>query len=490
MSNKFPDNFLWGGAVAANQCEGAWDVGGKGICVSDILRFEPEKDIKKKFNGEITTEDILYAINDKEGIYPKRKGIDFYHTYPEDLKMLAETGMNSFRISINWARIFPNGDDSEPCEEGLAFYDRLIDEIIKNGMEPLVTLSHYEMPINLTLKYTGWYSKETIEFFVKYCEVCFERFKGKVKYWILVNQINMIFLEAFNHLGIAEDKVDNLIEAKYQGLHNELVACGRATKIAKRINPNFQIGVMICDEIAHPATCKPEDIYATVRRNQMEYYVTDIALRGIYPSYAYAFFKRKGYNIEFGDNDLEDIKNTADYLAMSYYYTRIADYNSVFNTSPTSASVSSSNHAFPNPNLKANDWGWAIDPLGLRTSLNVLWDRYQKPISVAENGYGAYDRLEEDGKVHDDYRIAYLEAHVKSIKGALEDGVEVIGYYPWGPIDIVSCSSSEMEKRYGFIYVDLDNYGNGSAKRIRKDSFAWYKHIIDTQGSEIDTNIK
>lgn len=478
------ENFYWGGAVAANQCEGAWNVGGKGWCIADINKFEPNKDIKSKFNGEITTSYIKEAMNDKEGIYPKREGIDFYHTYKSDLKLLAETGMNSFRISINWSRIFPNGDDEKPNEEGLKFYDDLLDEIINNGMEPLVTLSHYEMPINLTLKYTGWYSRETIDFYVKYCETCFKRYKNKVKYWILVNQINMIALESFNHLGIAADKVDNLKEAKYQGLHNELVACGRATKIAKEINPDFMIGTMVCDEISHPATCNPKDVFATVKRNQMEYFVTDVAFRGAYPNYAYVFYKRNGYNIKIEESDLNDIKNTSDFLAISYYYTRVSSYQSVFENTGETHSVSETNGAFPNKYLSANDWGWAIDPLGLRTSLNVYWDRYQKPICVAENGYGAYDKIEQDGSIHDSYRIDYLQAHVNSIVEAIEDGVECFGYYPWGPIDIVSCSSSERSKRYGFIYVDLDDYGNGTAKRLKKDSFYWYKELISKYKGE------
>ena len=322
----FPETFFWGGAISANQCEGAWKEGGKGWCIADINKFEPHKDIKKKFNGEITTDDIRVAMQDTDDLYPKRRGIDFYHTYPQDLKLLAETGMNSFRISINWSRIYPNGDDAEPNEEGLRYYDQLIDEIKSNGMEPLVTLSHYEMPLNLTLSYTGWYSRETIDFFTRYCETCFQRFKNKVTYWILVNQINLISLESFNHLG-----------------------------------------VMVCDEISHPASCRPEDIFATVKRNQMEYYVTDIALRGAYPTYALAFYQEKGYHISMQESDFSDIKHTADFLAISYYYTRISDYNSVFHPKTETASVSETNGAYPNPYLKANDWGWAIDPLGLRT---------------------------------------------------------------------------------------------------------------------------
>ncbi|MCY7753309.1 glycoside hydrolase family 1 protein [Bacillus haynesii] len=473
--NTFPENFLWGGAIAANQAEGAYLEGGKGLCVADINKFNDSVDIKKKGNFELTTEDIQFAIEDKEGYYPKRTAVDFYHRYKEDLKMLAETGMTSFRTSINWARIFPKGDELEPNEEGLKFYDELIDEIIKNGMEPLITVSHYEMPLHLATEYNGWYNRKTIDFFVRYCEVLFKRYKDKVKYWILVNQINLITFESFNHLGIPADRVENLLEAKYQGAHNELVACARATKIAKEINPEMQIGMMLFDAISHPATCKPEDVLATVKRNQMEYYFSDILMRGKYPNYAFRFFEENNLHIQFGENDEEDFKNTADFFSFSYYYTRISD----------AESVKQANSAKINPELEASDWGWSIDPIGLRTALNLYYDRYQKPIMITENGIGAYDNVDENGEIHDPYRIDFLKRHIEQIKEAIKDGVEVIGYYPWGPIDIVSCSSSEMSKRYGFIYVDKDDYGNGTLERKKKDSFYWYQKVIATNGEDL-----
>lgn len=471
----FPDNFFWGGAIAANQSEGAYLEGGKGLCVADINRFNADVDIKKKSNEEITMEDINIALTDKEGYYPKRTGIDFYHRYKEDLNMLAETGMNSFRTSINWARIFPNGDESEPNEEGLQYYDELIDEIIKNGMEPLITVSHYEMPLHLAAEYNGWYNRKTIDFFVHYCEVLFNRYKDKVKYWILVNQINLITFESFNHLGIPADRVENLTEAKYQGAHHELVACARATRIAKEINPDMQIGMMLFDAISHPASSKPEDVLATVKRNQMEYFFSDVLLRGYYPSYAYRFFEDNHINIVFGETDEEDLKNTADFLTFSYYYTRISD----------AESVKKKNTAYINPELPESDWGWSIDPIGLRTALNLYYDRYQLPIMITENGIGAYDQVDEDGQIHDDYRIDYLKKHIEQVKEAIADGVEVIGYYPWGPIDIVSCSSSEMSKRYGFIYVDKDDFGKGTLDRKRKDSFYWYQRVIASNGEDL-----
>jgi len=468
----FKKDFLWGGAVAANQCEGAWQEDGKGWCVADINQFRDDIALNKKYNEEMNTEIVRQAMEDTAGIYPKRWGIDFYHTFKEDLKLLKGLGINSFRTSINWARIFPNGDDVQPNEKGLRFYEGLIDEIIANGMEPLITISHYEMPLNLTLKYSGWYSREVIDFFVRYCKVLFERYQGKVKYWIIVNQINLIVHESFNHLGIAEDKVDNLLEAKYQGVHNEMIACARATKMAREIDKNVHIGMMFSDHISYPATCKPEDVLANYKRNQMEFLYGDVLLRGYYPGYAFRFYDDHHIHIEFGEGDAEALKNTADFMAISYYYTRICD----------AESVKKKKTSYDNPYIKSSDWGWGIDPIGLRTKLNMYWDRYQVPIVIAENGLGSFDKVEADGSVHDDYRIKYLRAHVEQMKEAVLDGVDVFGYYPWGPIDIVSCSSSEMSKRYGFIHVDLDNYGKGSGKRSLKDSYYWYRKVVESNG--------
>ena len=476
----FPNDFLWGGAIAANQAEGAWQEDGKGICVADLLRVQDQGSLIDKGNKERSSKDLQFALQDQEGYYPKRYGIDFYHTYQEDLKLLSETGMNAFRTSINWARIYPNGDDEKPNEKGLAFYDRLIDEMIKNGMEPVITLSHYEMPYHLVEKYNGWYSRETMDCFVRYCETVFKRYKGKVKYWILVNQINLIHNESFNHLGIPSDCVDNLWEAKYQGIHHECIACAKATKIAHEIDENYQVGMMIYNALSTPLTCKPEDVLANLKHNQMEYFFSDLLVRGSYPGYALRFFKEHNFHLTITKEDEEVLKaNTADYIAMSYYYTACVTKESMQHYSV------SDDGTIENPNISASEWGWSIDPLGLQCALNEYYDRYQKPIMIAENGYGTIDQFSEDGKIHDDVRIAYLKEHVKSIREAIFDGVEVMGYFPWGPIDIISCSSSEMKKRYGFVYVDQDDYGQGSKKRIKKDSFAWYQQVIVSNGENL-----
>jgi 6-phospho-beta-glucosidase len=411
----------------------------------------------------------------EDRIFPKRRGIDFYHTYKEDLKLLAGLGLKSFRTSINWARIFPKGDELEPNEAGLKFYDDLIDEIIANGMEPLITCSHYEMPLYLTTAYTGWYSREVIDFFERFCKVIIDRYQDRVKKWIIVNQINLIGHESFNHLGVAEDKVENLREAKYQAVHNEMVACARVTKYAHDHYPDLEMGMMLCGGPAYAATAKPEDVLATTRHNQMEYYFfADVLLRGAYPGYVLRFFKENGIEIVFGPDDEEILKNTADFLSFSYYYTRVC----------SKASFENGNESNRNPELEANPWGWSIDPEGLRTTLNLYHDRYQVPMYITENGVGYYDQV-EDGQVHDDYRIAYYRDHIKQMKEAIQDGVDLRGYYAWGPIDIISCSSSEMSKRYGFIYVDIDDYGKGTGKRFKKDSYGWMQGVIASNGEKL-----
>ena len=470
----FPENFMWGGAVAANQLEGAWNEGGKGLCIADINEFRDDIAIEKKGNEELTRAYIKEAVDSKEKVFPKRHGIDFYHTYKEDLKLLSGLGLKTFRTSINWSRIFPNGDDKEPNEAGLKFYDDLFDEILKNGMEPMITVSHYEMPLNLTLNYKGWYSREVIDFFVKYCNTVFDRYAGKVKYWILVNQINLIGHESFNHLGVAEDVVEDLRSAKYQAVHNEMVACARATKYAHEHHPEMQIGMMLCGGPDYPASCKPEDMLAALKHNQMEYFFADVLLRGKYPGYAFRFFEDQGIHVECGEQDEEDFKNTADFFTFSYYYTQVC----------SKESYEKGNDVYRNKELPANPWGWTIDPVGFRILLNEFYDRYQKPIFVTENGVGYYDKL-EDGQVHDDYRVDYYREHIKQMKEAIRDGVDVRGYYAWGPIDIISCSSSEMSKRYGFIYVDLDDYGKGTGKRIKKDSYAWMQKVIASNGEDL-----
>lgn len=473
-TDNFPKDFLWGGAIAANQAEGAFDVGGKGLCLADIGQYYSQKPLDKKANLEMSSEEIREALENKEAIFPKRWGIDFYHTYDSDLELLAGLGLKSFRTSINWARIFPNGDDETPSQEGLLYYDNLIDSIIAHGMVPMITISHYEMPLHLSLAYNGWLSRKTISFFLNYCQILFRRYRKKVRHWILSNQMNLITQESFNHLGIPSDRTENLEEAKYQALHHELLACALAAQLGHSIDSENQIGVMLSGGPAYAATCVPEDVMATMRHNQMELFCSDVLLRGRYPGYALRFFEENHFHISFDPEDEKILANRADFLAFSYYYTRICDKESFENH----------NRAYRNPSLPANPWGWSIDPVGLRFTLNYYYDRYQCPIYVVENGVGYFDKLEEDGTIHDPYRVDYLKQHIGQLREAVLDGVDVRGYYVWAPIDIVSCSSSEMSKRYGFIYVDQDDLGQGSRRRILKDSYFWFRRLISANGSE------
>lgn len=480
MKHGFPDNFLWGGAIAANQAEGAWNEGGKGLSVPDVDWHNPHlvRGGKRDADSEMTSTRLneLLAISE-DWQFPKRSGIDFYHTYKDDLALMKQLGLKAFRTSINWARIYPNGDDEQPNEEGLQFYDELIDTIVASGMEPIITLFHYELPLKLVTEYGGWRDKRLIEFYARFARTCFERYQGKVRYWILINQINLIYVESFNSLGILCDQVDNLEEAKYQAIHNQFVACSLATKLGREIDPEFKLGMMISDHNCYPETASPEDVFSTLQKNQMsQFFYGDVRIRGQYPGYALRYFEDHQLNIAMTEEELDLIHNyTADYMAFSYYYSRMN--SAVHNTADL-------NDISRNPLLPASIWGWCVDPLGLRNSLNVYYDRYQLPLMIAENGLGALDELKA-GTVEDDYRIDYLWAHLKAIKEAIRDGADVFAYCAWGPIDIVSCTTNEMSKRYGFVYVDLNDDGTGSRKRFKKKSFDWYKRVIETNGADL-----
>ncbi len=480
MRKGFPENFLWGGAVAASQCEGAWDVDGKGPAMQDVEILPAQYSRERILDYSMTKQGIEQALRDTKGFYPRRSAIDFYHTYRDDLKLMQEMGFKCFRTSFNWARIFPKGDESEPNEAGLRFYDDLIDCMLEYGMEPVMTIAHYEMPIHLVVEYNGWHSRKTVDFFERYSRVLLERYKDKVKYWIVVNQINMAkgfdgFGE-FASLGLLRNSfAEDRLSAIYQSVHHQFVASAKVKKLAREINPAMQIGMMNGEDYVYPATCKPQDVFAATRRNQMyNYFFTDVLVRGEYPGYALRYFANNGVHVKITPEDERLLReNTVDFMSISYYYTHVVDAADI-------------DQSLPNPFNEKSVWGWAIDPLGLQNSLNQYWDRYRMPIFIAENGLGALDEVTADGHIHDPYRISYLAAHVKAIKEAILDGVDVFGYASWGPIDIISASQGEMSKRYGYIYVDLDDRGGGSGRRLKKDSFAWYKKLIASNGEHIE----
>lgn len=479
----FRKDFLWGGAVAANQVEGAYDVDGKGLSVADMATYKPNVDVKDyKKNVHITYDDILKAKEDKSTkFYPKRRGIDQYHRYKEDIALFKELGFKAYRFSIAWTRIFPNGEEDTPNQAGIDFYKNFIKELVDSGIEPIVTLSHYEMPLELALKYNGWADKKLINLFVKFSRVCFESFP-EVKYWLTFNEIDSVTRHPFTSAGIIEDCTKNIEEVEYQALHNQFVASAMVTKLAHELIPGAQVGCMLTKLTTYPATSKPEDVLAALNKNLMNYYCADVQAKGEYPKLILAYFKRMGYRIDMTKEELDVIKeNTVDFISFSYYMSLLAaeDEDGLEMTAGNTIIGGK------NPYLKVTDWGWTVDPVGLRISLIELYDRYQKPLMIVENGMGAKDEVTKDGSIHDEYRIEYFRSHISEMKKAVEDGVELIGYTSWAPIDLVSAGTSQMSKRYGFIYVDEDDEGNGTLARLKKDSFTWYQHVIETNGEEL-----
>jgi Beta-glucosidase/6-phospho-beta-glucosidase/beta-galactosidase len=467
MVKNFTEGFLWGGAVAANQCEGAYNLDGKGLSIQDVT----PKGIVGPLT-EVPTEDNMKLI-----------GIDFYHRYKEDIKMLAEMGFKVFRTSIAWTRIFPNGDEQEPNEKGLQFYDDLFDECKKYGIEPLVTISHYETPLYLAKKYDGWKDRRLIGFFENYVRAIFTRYKGKVKYWLTFNEINSIL-----HVpllgGIMTPKSELSDQDLYQAIHHELVASALATKIAHEIMPDAKVGCMVIAIPVYPLTSKPSDAMKVMHSEHDNMLFTDVHVRGEYPSYAKRLFKEKNIQIKMESGDEDILKNTVDFISFSYYMSSCesADPDQKKGAGNLMGGV-------PNPYLEASEWGWQIDPQGLRIILNQFYDRYQKPLFIVENGLGAVDQLIEDENgnktVNDDYRIKYLNDHLVQVAEAIEDGVEVMGYTTWGCIDLVSASTAELKKRYGFIYVDRNDDGTGTLERYKKKSFYWYKELIESNGKTL-----
>lgn len=472
----FRKDFLWGGATAANQCEGAYNEGGRGLANVDVVPHG--KDRFPVSMGKLKMTEL-----DHEHYYPALKAIDFYHHYKEDIALFGEMGFKTYRMSIAWSRIFPNGDEEEPNEEGLKFYEDVFKECHKYGIEPLVTITHFDCPMHLITKYGGWKNRKLIEFYKRLVTVLFTRYKGLVKYWLTFNEINMILHLPFMGAGLIIEEGENEEAAKYTAAHHELVASAWATKIAHEIDPENMVGCMLAAGNTYANTCAPEDVWKSMEKDRENYFFIDVQSRGAYPAYALKELERKGIEIPFAHDDKEILsKYTVDFISFSYYSSRLTSADPEVNKE-TAGNVFAT---LRNPYLKASEWGWQIDPLGLRITMNALYDRYQKPLFIVENGLGAKDEL-VNGSVEDDYRIDYLRQHIKAMKDAVEiDGVDLLGYTSWGCIDLVSASTGEMSKRYGFIYVDKDDAGNGDLTRYKKKSFDWYKKVIASNGENLD----
>ena len=466
-------DFLWGGATAANQYEGGYLEGGKGLSIADVERGA-RHGVRRQIDDEIM----------EGALYPSHEATDFYHHWKEDIAMFAEMGFKCFRMSIAWTRIYPRGDEETPNEEGLKFYDQVFDELHKYGIEPVVTISHYETPLALVKEYGSWRNRKLVDFFERYARTVFTRYKGKVKYWMTFNEINatMRIPRPYHQAGIVFEEGEDIGKTTVQASHHMFVASAKAVIIGHEIDPENKIGCMLLVPETYAATCAPEDQVAVREKMMSLYYYGDVHVRGYYSNTCTAMWKRLHTTapvMEEGDEELLR-RGKVDYIGFSYYFSSIEGGNA----EQIEGNVISGGR---NPYLKITDWGWQIDPVGLRNTLNKLYDRYQVPLFIVENGMGALDTVEEDGSIHDPYRISYLKEHIREmIKAVEEDDVDLMGYTPWGCIDLVSAGTGEMRKRYGFIYVDKHDDGTGTLARSRKDSFYWYKKVIESNGKDLD----
>ena len=474
----FPKGFLWGGAVAAHQFEGGWQAGGKGVSIADVMTA-----------GDNETKRRITDVVQSGENYPNHDAIDYYHRYHEDDQLFADLGLNCFRTSIAWTRIFPNGDEEQPNEAGLKFYDDVFDDLLSHQIEPVITLSHFEMPYHLVKKYGGWRSRKVIDFFVKFATVVFDRYKDKVKYWMTFNEINnqvgmMNEWSLFTNSGLLIKPDEDKEAVMFQAAHYEAVASALAVQIGHRINPDFQIGCMVAMGPVYPATPNPNDVFKAERTMQTNYYLADVQVKGKYPAFLDRYFDRHAFNL---DITLEDrdvlLAGKVDYIGFSYYASHVTEASQ---DEPTDFITMGHNREVKNSTLQRSDWGWEIDPVGLRYALNWFSDRYEVPLFIVENGFGAFDKINQDGHIQDDYRIDYLRQHINQMRLAVEvDGVKLMGYTPWGIIDLVSAGTGQMEKRYGVIYVDKDDQGKGTLARSKKASFDWFQKVIRSNGDDL-----
>lgn len=490
VQKEFPENFLWGGATAASQIEGGFDQGGRGLSTSDMVplkKLEGKNDnMKLDVNGAQLEE---YMAHPEKYYFPKRKGSEQYTHLEEDIRLLGEMGLKIYRFSISWSRLFPTGTEQEPLEEGIKFYDRLFDLLDQYNIEAMVTLTHYEYPIHLVETINGFESREMIEHYLRFAKALFERYGKRANYWIPFNELNMTLISPYTGAGVLEDrsKYENRMQTRYQAIHHQFVASAKATKLFQEIvlpvNPQAQLGIMIARLENYPGTTKPRDQFMALHDDQINVLFAEVLIRGRYPNYIWRYFEENEVTLEILEEDLALLKEyTADFISFSYYMTYVVQEEE--GKAHSSGNLVGS---ILNPYLELTEWSWPIDPMGLRITLNRLWDKFQVPLFISENGMGARDEIADDGKIHDSYRIDYLDKHFQAILEAIKDGVDVFGITVWGIIDLVSAGTSQMSKRYGVIYVDADDYGNGTYQRRTKDSYDWFKETIASNGKNLGT---
>ncbi|MDO4912525.1 MAG: 6-phospho-beta-glucosidase [Lactobacillus sp.] len=469
-------DFLWGGATAANQAEGGIFEAGRGLTNTDLLPAGPDR-------AAIGFGTLDNLQRDPKYFYPGEVAVDMYHHYMDDIELLAKMGLKTYRMSISWTRIFPNGDDPEPNEDGLKYYELIFKALKDRGIEPLVTLAHFDVPVALIKKYGGWRDRRMIDAYVNYAKTVLTRYRGLVKHWLTINEINILLHQPFVGGGLIFKAGDNVEKITYQAAHHQLVASALATKVAHEIDPDNLVGCMLAGGSHYPYSCRPKDYLEAILRDNGEYFFIDVQAWGYYPSYALKKFEREQITPIFEAGDEAILReNPVDFVSFSYYCSRtVSAYDEDY-----AEATGNLFKSIKNPNLPSTEWGWQIDPLGLRSSLNMLYNRYQKPLFIVENGLGAKDEVTPDGQINDDYRIDYTRQHIQAFKDAVEiDGVDLLGYTTWGIIDLISASTGQMSKRYGFIYVDRDDEGHGSLKRIPKKSYYWYKKVIASNGDEL-----
>lgn len=466
----FPKNFMWGGATSAAQIEGAYLVDGKKESTADLMTIGQEKVGRK----------IGYYPNE---FYPSHTAIDFYHHYQEDIKLFSEMGFKAYRFSMAWSRIYPNGDDQTVNKAGLEFYDKIVNLCLKYKIEPIVTIQHFDTPIGLK-KYHFWLGRQTVTYYLKFAKTLFQYFKGRVKYWLTFNEINNMSTMPWNAGGLPLNASE---EDKMIAAYHQLLASAKAVTLAHEIDKHNLVGMMYNGHFSYPASCKPSDVWGNQQFQAKMLFYADVQVRGYYPRYKLRELERLKIKLPVVAGDLESLKaGTVDFISLSYYLTHVCGEK----TKGIVKGLNGLETGYQNKYLVKSTWGWPIDPLGLRIGLNQLYDRYQLPLMIVENGLGAVDKI-EDGLINDDYRIDYMQKHLQALEATIEhDGVEVWGYMSWGPIDLISASTGEMKKRYGFIYVDVDDQGQGTYKRFKKKSFSWYKKVIATNGASLRDNFR